>query len=80
MLELRDGLARMVEMVEGYPNQHLDELMPWSFRPDPLRSHCESLSGYIPRSSLRSSDLLPFYHQYPAACCGDFLLRADPKT
>jgi hypothetical protein len=34
----------------------------------------ESLSGHIPRSSLRSSDLLPFYHQYPAACCGDFLL------
>src|SRR5580704_10182724 len=34
---------------------------------------CESLSGHIPRSSLRSSDLLPFYHQYPAACCGDFL-------
>jgi hypothetical protein len=33
----------------------------------------ESLSGHIPRSSLRSSDLLPFYHQYPAACCGDFL-------
>ena len=32
----------------------------------------ESLSGHIPRSSLRSSDLLPFYHQYPAACCGDF--------
>jgi transposase len=37
----------------------------------------ESLSGHIPRSSLRSSDLLPFYHQYPAACCGDFLLRDD---
>jgi hypothetical protein len=36
----------------------------------------ESLSGHIPRSSLRSSDLLPFYHQYPAACCGDFLLTA----
>jgi hypothetical protein len=35
----------------------------------------ESLSGHIPRSSLRSSDLLPFYHQYPAACCGDFLLE-----
>jgi len=34
----------------------------------------ESLSGHIPRSSLRSSDLLPFYHQYPAACCGEFLL------
>jgi pimeloyl-ACP methyl ester carboxylesterase len=34
----------------------------------------ESLAGHIPRSSLRSSDLLPFYHQYPAACCGDFLL------
>ena len=33
----------------------------------------ESLAGHIPRSSLRSSDLLPFYHQYPAACCGDFL-------
>jgi hypothetical protein len=33
----------------------------------------ESLSGHILRSSLRSSDLLPFYHQYPAACCGDFL-------
>jgi hypothetical protein len=33
----------------------------------------ESLSGHIPRSWLRSSDLLPFYHQYPAACCGDFL-------
>jgi hypothetical protein len=33
----------------------------------------QSLSGHIPRSSLRSSDLLPFYHQYPAACCGDFL-------
>src|SRR5580692_3519559 len=37
----------------------------------------ESLSGHIPRSSLRSSDLLPFYHQYPAACCGDFLLKAS---
>jgi hypothetical protein len=34
----------------------------------------KSLSGHIPRSWLRSSDLLPFYHQYPAACCGDFLL------
>src|ERR1019366_8693832 len=33
----------------------------------------ESLSGHSPRSWLRSSDLLPFYHQYPAACCGDFL-------
>src|ERR1019366_4278718 len=33
----------------------------------------KSLSGHIPRSWLRSSDLLPFYHQYPAACCGDFL-------
>ena len=32
----------------------------------------ESLSGHIPRSSLRSSDLLPFCHQYPAACRGDF--------
>src|ERR1019366_8310964 len=38
----------------------------------------ESLSGHIPRSWLRSSDLLPFYHQYPAACCGDFLLRWLP--
>src|ERR1039457_2987487 len=38
------------------------------------RSPFESLSGHIPRSWLRSSDLLPFYHQYPAACCGDFLL------
>jgi hypothetical protein len=36
----------------------------------------KSLSGHIPRSSLRSSDLLPFYHQYPAACCGDFLSLA----
>jgi hypothetical protein len=35
----------------------------------------KSLSGHIPRSSLRSSDLLPFYHQYPAACCGDFLFN-----
>ena len=35
----------------------------------------ESLSGHIPRSSLRSSDLLPFCHQYPAACCGDFYLK-----
>src|ERR1019366_5617625 len=35
----------------------------------------ESLSGHIPCSWLRSSDLLPFYHQYPAACCGDFLFR-----
>jgi hypothetical protein len=41
-----------------------------------MRKVCafESLSGHIARSSLRSSDLLPFYHQYPAACCGDFLL------
>jgi neutral amino acid transport system ATP-binding protein len=39
----------------------------------PLLNQIESLSGHIPRSSLRSSDLLPFYHQYPAACCGDFL-------
>jgi pimeloyl-ACP methyl ester carboxylesterase len=38
-----------------------------------LNAYLESLSGHIPRSSLRSSDLLPFYHQYPAACCGDFL-------
>src|ERR1017187_6377419 len=37
----------------------------------------ESLSGHIPRSWLRSSDLLPFYHQYPAACCGDFLLSGS---
>ncbi len=36
---------------------------------------CESLSGHIPRSLLRASGLLPYYHQYPAACCGDFLLR-----
>jgi hypothetical protein len=35
----------------------------------------KSLSGHIPRSWLRSSDLLPFYHQYPAACCGDFLSK-----
>jgi len=41
--------------------------------PDQRRDRLlESLSGHIPRSSLRSSDLLPFYHQYPAACCGDF--------
>jgi hypothetical protein len=39
------------------------------------RPDFKSLSGHIPRSSLRSSDLLPFYHQYPAACCGDFLLE-----
>jgi hypothetical protein len=32
----------------------------------------ESLSGHIPRSLLRASDLMPFCHQYPAACCGDF--------
>src|ERR1019366_1188732 len=37
----------------------------------------KSLSGHIPRSWLRSSDLLPFYHQSPAACCGDFLLARD---
>jgi hypothetical protein len=40
----------------------------------------ESLSGHIPRSSLRSSDLLPFYHQYPAACCGDFLFYAKANA
>jgi hypothetical protein len=40
----------------------------------------KSLSGHIPRSSLRSSDLLPFYHQYPAACCGDFLLKGEHVT
>src|ERR1019366_2085854 len=39
----------------------------------PAAPSFESLSGHIPRSWLRSSDLLPFYHQYPAACCGDFL-------
>jgi hypothetical protein len=38
-----------------------------------ITRYVKSLSGHIPRSSLRSSDLLPFYHQYPAACCGDFL-------
>jgi transposase len=42
------------------------------------KQQIESLSGHIPRSSLRSSDLLPFYHQYPAACCGDFL--SDVKS
>ena len=35
----------------------------------------KSLAGHIPRSLLRASDLTPFYHQYPAACCGDFLSR-----
>jgi hypothetical protein len=47
-----------------------------ALRSTPLyRNQLESLSGHILRSSLRSSDLLPFYHQYPAACCGDFLLE-----
>ena len=45
-----------------------------------LRCLFKSLSGHIPRSSLRSSDLLPFYHQYPAACCGDFLLHPKLRT
>ena len=40
----------------------------------------KSLSGHIPRSSLRSSDLLPFYHQYLAACCGGFLSLAQNRA
>src|ERR1035441_5241978 len=40
----------------------------------------ESLSGHIPRSLLRASDMMPFCHQYPAACCGDFLFGLIVST
>jgi hypothetical protein len=61
-----------IERVFGWEDKFRHLLLRFE-RLSELHYAFKSPSGQIPRSSLRSSDLLPFYHQYPAACCGDFL-------